>query len=129
MNKRGSTHDDRDQFVPKHRTQPRGVPVAIPDEITGQYEGEELREYRSRRATIERIERLEDHKDQSIAMFAAVDSKLGVLVERATKTEEREERREKREHESREADRRRKWVLALIAGIVTAIVSLIGALR
>ena len=118
--KRGPTHDDRDQFVPKHRTEPRGVriPVNLPDEITGQYEGEELREYRSRRDTHVRIERLEDHKDKSLVMFAEVNTKLGMLVDHAEKAAKREDARD-----------RRKWILALIAGIVTGIVTLIGALR
>ncbi|HEY6025849.1 MAG TPA: hypothetical protein VIV09_03030 [Pseudolabrys sp.] len=117
--------------MPKHRTEPRGVriPVNLPDEITGQYEGEELREYRSRRDTHVRIERLEDHKDQAIAMFAEVNTKLGMLVTHAEKAETREEAKEKREHEAREADRRRKWILALIAGVAAAVVALIGALR
>ena len=120
----GDRNEDR-----RHRTEPRGIPVELPDDITGQYEGEELRTFRGKRPTWQRLDRLEDHKDQAIAMFAAVDAKLGMLVGHAEKAEEREENRENREHEAREADRRRKWVLALIAGVVTAAVTLIGAMR
>jgi hypothetical protein len=131
VTKRGSTHSGDRNEDRRHRTEPHGhaIPVEMPEDITGQYEGEELRMFRSRRGTHVRIERLEEHKDRAIAMFSAVDAKLGMLVDHAEKAETREEAREKREHEARESDRRRKWWLALIAGITAALVGLIGAMR
>jgi hypothetical protein len=128
MTKRPHTHGDRNEDR-RHRTEPRGVPVEVPEDITGQYEGEELRDHRGKRPTWQRLDRLEAHKDQTIAMFAQLSGQLGELVKHAEKSEEREENRENREHEANEADRRRKWILALIAGVVTALVALIGAMR
>lgn len=43
---------------------PQAVPVEVPDEVTGNYEGDELRAIRSRRSTDERIGRLEDKHDE-----------------------------------------------------------------
>jgi outer membrane murein-binding lipoprotein Lpp len=55
---------DRDVHVPKHATPPQGYPVFVGEEVTGAYEGDELREIRSRRPTDKRIERLEDKHDE-----------------------------------------------------------------
>ncbi len=39
------------------------VPVEVTDEVTGQYEGDDLKEMRAKRTTGERLERLEDKHD------------------------------------------------------------------
>lgn len=57
----------RDQRVPK--TPPQGVaaqlavPVELEEDVTGRYEGDELRSMRSRRSSEERISRLEGKHD------------------------------------------------------------------
>lgn len=48
----------------RRRTPRAGVPVEIPDEVTGNYQGEELRTWRGRRPTPERLQRIEDKQDR-----------------------------------------------------------------
>ncbi len=56
---RPGTH--RDMYTPKHGTR---IPVEVPQEVTGQYEGEELAQIRARRPTDKRIARLEEKHDE-----------------------------------------------------------------
>lgn len=42
----------------------QSIPVELPEDITGQYEGEERKMYRNKRPTDERVERLEDKHDK-----------------------------------------------------------------
>jgi hypothetical protein len=61
------TQTERDQDgmrARKERERMHAIPDELPDEITGQHEGEELQRLRSRRATPERISRLEEKHDQ-----------------------------------------------------------------
>ena len=49
-----------------HRRQPEpeaATPVFVPEEVTGNYEGDELKKMRARRPTDERLTRLEDKHD------------------------------------------------------------------
>lgn len=127
--KRGSTHDDRDQFVPKHRTQPRGVPIEMPEDITGQYEGEELREYRSRRSTIQRLEKLEEHKDKTIEVFGKMSGQLETLVTLGNKAEDARQKHEAEKLKAEEREKVRKWILGIIAGLAVAIATIVQAVK
>jgi hypothetical protein len=60
MSKRAGSLGDRDRYVEKH-TPARGVEV--PEEVTGQYEGEQLAYFRGKRPTHERLDRLETKAD------------------------------------------------------------------
>lgn len=57
---------DRDRQTPKHGPI---VPEHIPEDITGNYQGEELRQARARRPTDKRIEKLEEKNDDDRKEF------------------------------------------------------------
>ena len=97
---RPATHPDRrDDYGPKSATPPRGyptgpelaVPHEVPDEITGTYEGEELRTWRGRRPTPERLTRLESFKDDMLERVPRIEANVQTLVD--WHREEREEKR------------------------------------
>lgn len=117
---------DRDACPPKSATPPRGyavselaVPHEVPDEVTGNYEGDELRSYRGRRPTPERLTRLESFKDDMLERFPKVEANVEFLVDA-------EKERRKRAEESR------KWWrdLALkVAGGVFSGTVIVAVLR
>jgi hypothetical protein len=55
--------DQRDVYTPKTKT-PASIPQFVSEDITSQYQGEDLRRARARRPTPERIAHLEDKHDQ-----------------------------------------------------------------
>ncbi len=71
--------DERDRYVPKHPTPAKGVPEFSPEEVTGQYEGEELRVMRGHRPNEKRLGRLEAFKDIATAEFADIKVSLADL--------------------------------------------------
>lgn len=72
------TNADRDHTLPK--TNPRGVPIPIPADITGVFVGEELRAQRARRPTDIRIERLEDKHDDLVGVVSDIRESVGEVV-------------------------------------------------
>lgn len=72
------TNADRDHALPK--TNPRGVPIPIPADITGVFVGEELRAQRARRPTDIRIERLEDKHDDLVGVVSDIRESVGRVV-------------------------------------------------
>jgi hypothetical protein len=75
--KRAPSMHDRDVLVPKHPTPSPGVPAfEIPEEVTGQYEGEQLAYFRRKRRTDERIDRLETKHDKLDDKVDSIDSKV-----------------------------------------------------
>jgi hypothetical protein len=66
--KRAPSMPDRDVLVPKHPTPSPGVPAfEIPEEVTGQYEGEELARIRASRPTDKRMAHVEKRIDETRA--------------------------------------------------------------
>jgi hypothetical protein len=67
-----------DRFVRTPKTPPQGIAVQLTvpepcdDEVTGRYEGDELRAARKKRPTDERLERLEAKADDMVALKASV---------------------------------------------------------
>jgi len=95
---------DRDEYVPKHKTPPAGVPDFVTEECTGRYEGEELARRRAHRKTDERVARLEEKYDK--------------LVHSVLDKQERTERRQ--------LDSRTKIIIAVIGAISAALGYLLG---
>lgn len=71
--------DNRDHERPK--TNPHGVPAFSAEEVTGQYEGDELRQARARRPTDQRIERMEGKHDELRGDFKTLAAHVGDLRE------------------------------------------------
>lgn len=76
---------DRDRYIDKH-TPGRGV--EIPEEVTGQYEGEQLAHFRNKRTTHERLDRLENKADAAAtdagemkAAIAGMSAKLDTFLD------------------------------------------------
>ena len=66
---------DRDVYVDKHAT-----PEFIAEDVTGQYQGEELARFRARRPTDERIGRLEAKHDKLVETVGAVDKTVANMA-------------------------------------------------
>lgn len=63
MPKRPGTQGDHGRFA-RRESPASGVPVVAEDEVTGRYEGDELKAARARRPTPLRLERLEEDRDE-----------------------------------------------------------------
>lgn len=64
---------------PKQRTPASGTPEFVKEEITGVYEGDELKAIRARRSTDERIGRLEDKHDKLVESVTDVRVCVGEM--------------------------------------------------
>lgn len=56
---------------------PQAIPVEVPDEVTGNYQGDELRDIRARRPTPERVQRLEEKHDALLAKLDEHGERIG----------------------------------------------------
>jgi hypothetical protein len=112
----------RDIYTPKHPT-PRAVPEFVPDEVTGQYEGEDLARMRAKRPTDKRLEKLEEKHDsldgkvddignRMARMEGKLDTALSVLVP---------ERQQVHQTERHKVDARTKVIIAIVGGVGTLI--------
>lgn len=134
---------DRDACPPKSATPPRGyavselaVPHEVPDEVTGNYEGDELRSYRGRRPTPERLTRLESFKDDMLERVPRIEANVQTLVDwhREEREEKRLEKQLRAQTDATEAGvekvriNSRAKVIVAIVGAVTAIVTALGTL-
>jgi hypothetical protein len=119
---------DRDVYVAK--TPGRGVPDFVPDEVTGQYEGEDLARMRAKRPTDKRIEKLEAKHDsldgkvddignRMARMEGKLDTALSVLVP---------ERQQVHATERHKVDSRTKVILAIVGGIGTLVGLIVSAI-
>jgi hypothetical protein len=122
--------------------------VDFEEEISGVYQGEELRALRARRPTAKRLERLEEKHDSLVETVTRVEvslakshgelsGKLDTLVELAGKSAvERERRaaaeaqeRERKDHaEAKERERKRKHIVPIIKALGVAIALIAAAL-
>jgi hypothetical protein len=115
----------------RHRSAPRGIPEFRSEEVTGQYEGEELAQARAKRPTDERIARLEQKHDSLDGMvndmrveLGNVSGKLDVLpdlVDLIRGKSAADQARTADEHETR------RLSMTTRAKVVIAIVGLAGA--
>ncbi len=106
--------DDRDVFVSK-ATPRTGIPVELPEEVTGQYQGPELAYYRSKRPTHERVERLEAKADLTAVTLAAMVAKLDTVLD-FIKTDRNHEHQTKQLHIST----RGKVIIGVVGALCTA---------
>lgn len=63
----------------RHRSSPLGVPEFHSEDVTGQYEGEDLAQARARRPTPERLERLEKGRDADRADHKELVKKVDAI--------------------------------------------------
>lgn len=104
--RRLQTSTERDlEGVAQRRARESTPIVSVPDEITGQYEGEELAAARARRPTAERVARLEVKHDALAGVVsdtreevAKMSGKLDVLPDLVRAVQQSGERSAAREH-------------------------------
>lgn len=132
---------DRDKYVPKHPTPASGVPESWDDDCTGKYEeGEALQRAREERAARDpagRIAKLEaGHKELAgVVTGVRVDvgkmtGKIDTMLDYASKADTERERRAKADAVSAAVavERRRKYVIALISALGTAVAVVAAAM-
>jgi|ERR1043165_2466728 uncharacterized coiled-coil protein SlyX len=129
----------RDEYVSK-QTPRAGVPAFVEEECTGKYEGEELARIRARRPTPERISKVEvriDDIDSTLVQtvkslaetretVARIDGKMDALLDLGAKAEQ--ERQARHAADIAAAESRRKFVIALIGALGTAVAAIVTAL-
>jgi hypothetical protein len=71
--------DNRDHRKPK--TNPHGVPSFVKEDLTGNFEGEDLQRERRKRDTGERLDRLEDKHDKLSDAVTRIATKVGDVAE------------------------------------------------
>lgn len=70
----------------RRRTPPQGYPVAVDEDVTGQYEGEELDAVRARRPTPDRFRVLERKSDGFDVRLGTLEVTVGRIDERTSTT-------------------------------------------
>ena len=109
---------DRDVYVDKHAT-----PEFIAEDVTGQYQGEELARFRARRPTDERIGRLEAKHDKLVETVGAVDKTVANMAGKLETFLETiaADRREQHQTERMRIGSRAKVIIAIVGAIGKAI--------
>lgn len=115
---------DRDVHIPKHpraQSQP-GVPSFIDEEYTGKYDGDELREHRSKRPTHARLDRLETKADEAAradmlhaVALATVSSKIDTVLNFI-----KDDREQGHRTEQMRIGSRAKVIIGVVGAICTA---------
>jgi hypothetical protein len=129
----------RDVYVSK-ATPRMGVPEFVDEDATGKYEGEELARIRARRPITGRISKVEIRVDdidntliatiKSLAetreAVARIDGKMDALLDLGAKAEQ--ERQARHTADLAAAESRRKFIIALIGALGTALAVIVTAL-
>ncbi len=124
--KRFQTQTERDvQGMSARRARDAAASTFGDDEVTGQYEGEELHRMRARRPTVERIQRLEDKHDATLATVNKMSGKLDTLLELAGA--EADARTERAKAEAVERESRRKYIVPIITAVGIAAAAVAAA--
>lgn len=118
--------EGRDELSERARRDRTAAPHEVQQEVTGQFEGEELREARGRRPTNERLERLEEKGDRTAALIERFDSKLDTIIALGERSEA--ERKRRSDMDAAERAAKRSMVVPVIRAIGIAVAIIIAAL-
>lgn len=125
--RRHQTATERDvEGIEARRERDQAIPAFVEDEVTGQYQGDELKAMRSKRPTNQRLSRLEQKHDDLSRDVSEIKGGVGAILKLSAEAADAREKREQREAVERAS--RRVQVVPIIKALGVAIALVLAAL-